>query len=475
MQLKGKDMKQALIFKLDGCEYAIDSQTLIKIDRKPELTPVSYAPESILGLCSTEGQIIPVFDTLHLLINQRMDIDKSEVRSLILTHDDKLISLMVEEVVGNIDVDELSVEYIDNSRDGVIGFMKYADSVVQILSMDFLINSITMTTLQRKEKKQNSSSKISEVHKTEHTNANQYLVFNMQDEKFAIFIDKVREIIIATRQMISIANSPDEVLGLITLREDVIPVIDLRIHFSKEAVESERNRILIVHTNGSLVGLLVDSIEDIVDIYDTQMEELSAKFKDEKVSAIAKQDSNLTTVLSNNYLSTLAQKVQSYMQNESDSESVLTKRDYENFDEVVIFKLQDEEFAIDIDDILEIVRYEGFTDIPITKEFILGMINLRGEIIPVVSLMTKLGLKESRFDEGNILISRVNGAKVGFFVESVSDIVNIPLNVIKENSDNKNIFSHTILLDNGERMILKMAIDNLFLEEELKLEVEEAV
>jgi purine-binding chemotaxis protein CheW len=474
MQLKGKDMKQALIFKLDGCEYAIDSQTLIKIDRKPELTPVSYAPESILGLCSTEGQIIPVFDTLHLLINQTMDIDKSEVRSLILTHDDKLISLMVEEVIGNIDVDELSIEYIDNSRDGVVGFMKYNESVVQILSLDFLINSISIVSLERKEKKQNSSKK-SEVKKSKHLHANQYLVFNMQDEKFAILIDKVREIIISSRQMISIANSPDEVLGLITLREDVIPVIDLRIHFSKEALESEKNRILIVHTNGSLVGLLVDSIEDIVDIYDTQMEELSAKFRDEKVSAIAKQDSNLTTVLSNNHLLTLAQQVQSYMQNDNNSESTLAKRDYENYDEVVIFKLQEEEFAIDIDDILEIVRYEGFTDIPISKEYILGMINLRGEIIPVVSLMTKLGLKESRFDEGNILISRVNGSKVGFFVESVSDIVNIPLNIIKENSDNKNIFSHTILLDNGERMILKMAIDNLFLEEELKLEIEEAV
>jgi len=473
MELEGKDMKQALIFKLEGCEYAIDSQTLIKIDRKPELTPVSYAPESILGLCSTEGQIIPVFDALHLLTKQNMDIEKAEVRSLILTHDDKLVSLMVEEVIGNIDIDEFSVEYIDNSRDGIIGFMKYHDSVVQILSLDFLINSISMVTLEKKEKKQNSS-KSSKVEKVGHTYANQYLVFNMQDEKFAILIDKVREIIVASRQMISIANSPDEVLGLITLREDVIPVIDLRIHFNKEAIDSEKNRILIVHTNGSLIGLLVDSIDDIIDIYDTQMEELSAKFRDEKVSAIAKQDSNLTTVLSNNYLSTLTEQVQSYMQNdEKDNDKNISKRDYENYDEVVIFKLEDEEFAIDIDDILEIVRYEGFTDVPITKEYILGMINLRGEVIPVVSLMTKLGLKEKRFEEGNILISRVKSSKVGFFVESVSDIVNIPLNVIKENSDDKNIFSHTILLDKGERMILKMAINNLFLEEELKIEAEE--
>lgn len=466
-------MEQALIFKLQGCEYAINSDTLIKIDRAPELTPVSYAPKPILGLCSTEGQIIPVYDSLHLLAKERIDYSLSGVRSLILLQNDKLISLVVEEVVGNIDVDSNAVEYIDNSDDGVIGFMKHNESVVQILSLEFLLDSINMTKLEKVDKKQ-SMRKISHEDSKKIINAKQYLVFNMEDEKFGIFIDTVREIITDSRQMISIANSPKEVLGLITLREDVIPILDLRLHFKKHALKSDKNRILIVHSGGALVGLMVDSIEDIVEICDTQLEEFSLKYRDEKVSSIAKQDKNLTTILSSNHLKNLTLQVQAYAQNEdvaSTQES--TQRDYENYDEVVIFKLQEEEFAMDIDDILEIVRYEGFTDVPATNDFILGMINLRGEIIPVVSLMTKLGLKERTYEEGNILISTVNGSKTGFFVESVSDIVNIPLNIIKENSDTENIFSHTILLDGGSRMILKMAIENLFLEKELKVAVEE--
>ncbi len=468
-------MNQALIFKLEGAEYAIDSETLIKIDRTPELTPVSYSSGSILGLCSTEGQIVPVYDALHLLTSKSMEITNSEVRALILNPDDKLISLVVEEVLGNVDVDAEAVEYIDNSNDGVIGFMKYNDSVVQILSLDFLIASVSITKLEAKDKKQ-AKSKAPQVETHKNQSLKQYLVFNMEDEKFGILLDTVREIIVDSIAMISIANSPKEVLGLITLRSEVIPVLDLRIHFEKEAVKSEKNRILIVHSGGALVGLLVDNIEDISEIYDNQLEEFSVKYRDEKVSSIAKTDSKLTTILSNNYLKTLTLNVQSYMQNEDkNSESDIANRDYENYDEVIIFKLEDEEFAMDIDDILEIVRYEGFTEVPVTKEYILGMINLRGEVVPVVSLMTKLGLKEKTFEEGNILISEINGSKVGFFVESVSDIINIPLNIIKANSDTENIFSHTILLDGGTRMILKMAIQNLFLEQEIKIEEEETV
>jgi purine-binding chemotaxis protein CheW len=448
---------------------------LIKIDRTPELTPVSYSSESILGLCSTEGQIVPVYDALHLLTHNAMDVSKSEARSLILNRDDKLISLMVEEVLGNIDVTAEAVEYIDNSNDGVIGFMKYNDSVVQILSLDFLLESVVLTKLAVKDKKQEKN-RASEIEKQGSQSLKQYLVFNMEDENFGILIDTVREIIVDSKAMISIANSPKEVLGLITLRSEVIPILDLRIHFNKKAVRDDKNRILIVHSNGALVGLLVDSIEDIAEIYDNQLEEFSVKYRDEKVSSIAKTESKLTTILSNNYLKTLTLNVQSYMQNEGkNSENDALNRDYENYDEVIIFKLEDEEFAMDIGDILEIVRYEGFTEVPVTKEYILGMINLRGEVIPVVSLMTKLGLKEKTFEEGNILISTINGSKVGFFVESVSDIVNIPLNAIKANSDSENIFSHTILLDSGERMILKMAIQNLFLKDEIKIEQEETV
>lgn len=466
-------MNQALIFKLEGAEYAIDSEMLIKIDRTPELTPVSYSSKSILGLCSTEGQIVPVYDALHLLISKSIEVRKSEVRSLIINHQEKLISLVVEEVLGNIDVDSDAVEYIDNSNDGVIGFMKYNDSVVQILSLEFLINSVSIRKLEVQDKKK-AKSKASVALKVKNQSLKQYLVFNMEDEKFGIFLDTVREIIVDSKAMISIANSPKEVLGLITLRDEVIPVLDLRIHFNKEATRSDKNRILIVHSNGALVGLLVDSIEDIAEIYDTQLEEFSIKYRDEKVSAIAKTESKLTTILSNNYLKTLTLNVQSYMQNE-DKNSDTLNRNYENYDEVVIFKLDNEEFAMDIDDILEIVRYEGFTEVPVTKEYILGMINLRGEVVPVVSLMTKLGLKEKTFEGGNILISEINGSKVGFFVESVSDITNIPLNVIKVNRDTENIFSHTILLDNGARMILKMAIQNLFLKDEIKIEEKETV
>ncbi len=462
-------MKQALIFKLDTAEYAIDSDALIKIDRTPDLTPLSYVSESILGLCSNEGQIIPVFDALYLLTsNSRLDIKKEKVRSLILHHKDKIISLVVEEIIENIDVDPLNVEYIDSSSDGVVGFMKYGDSIVQILGLDQLISLATVKTLEKTEKKHRSKKYI-ETAKRDREVGKQYLVFEMEDEKYGIVIESIREIIVDQNKITPIANSPREILGLITLRKEIIPVLDLRLYFKKVANKSDKNRILIVHIEDSLVGLMVDCIDNIVDIYEDEIKELTGKYRDEKVLGIAKHGKNLTTILSDNYLRVLSLEVQAYLQNRDDIDDNRLMRDYENYSEVVIFTLGDEEYAIDIEDILEIVRFEGFTDVVASKDYILGVINLRGEVIPVVSLANRLGEKESIGEHNNILISKVFGYRVGLFVESVSDIVEIALNLIKENSDKKSIFSHTILLDGGERMILKVAIENLFLKQELEI------
>lgn len=464
-------MEQAIIFKLDGCEYAIDSNTLIKIDRTPELTPVSYAPKSILGLCSTEGQIVAVYDALYLLTNsQKVDIDANEARALILQNEDKLIALMVEEVIHNVSVDAKDIEYVDNSEDAVIGFMKYKQSVVQILDMNRLMAHVALSKLARKERKQTPQSQ-NRVEKRISEDEKQYLIFNMQDEQFGLIIDVVREIIVDLTPKIRIANAPKEVLGLITLRNEVVPVIDLRIYFHKKPNQSDKNRILITLIDGALVGLLVDSIDDIIEIDNQDVEELSEKYKDEKVSGVAKQKSKLTTLLSTGHLKNVSSRVQAYLQNSDASKngSADLKRDYENYDEVVIFTLGRDEYALDLEDIVEIVKFDGFTQVPASKPYIKGLINLRGEVISVVSLNEKLGIDEVGEGDGIILVSMVKGQKVGFFVDCVSDIVNIPLNLLKANNDPENIFSHTILLDGGKRMVLKMAIENLFSKKELQV------
>ncbi len=469
-------MEQALIFKLDGCEYAVDNDLLLKIIRIPELTQIAYVSKSILGLCSIDGQIIPVLDTLKLLApnddSVSLDMTNDNTRTLLIKHEESFLSFVVQEVVMSIDVIAKDVEFIDSEDNPIIGFMKYRDSVVQILSFDRLLANAKMPFI--KPKDVNLATKEEPIIGNSVKNSEEkYLIFKMGDEKFALFIDLLREIIVDRDHITPIANTPDEVLGLITIRNEVLPVIDLRIYFNKPSIKSHNNRILIVRVGNSIVGVLIDSILDIKELERDEIEILPDKFRDDKVFGISKQNNDLISVISKEYLRVLSQSVLAYTQSEDSSTNKnLEKRDAKCFHEIAIFTLGEEEFAIDMQDVNEIIRYENFTAIPSVDEYIVGMINLRGEVIPIVSLKSKLGYKNDIKDDSKILISTLDGDKLGILVDEVKEIKDISVELIKENSSENTLFPKTILLNNGERIILSISIENLFSLEPLEIEEE---
>ena len=95
--------------------------------------------------------------------------------------------------------------------------------------------------------------------------------------------------------------------------------------------------------------------------------------------------------------------------------------------EYLTFRLGDEEYGIDILKVQEIRGYEQPTRIANAPEFIKGVVNLRGTIVPVIDLRLKLRLDEARYDAFTVMIVlNVEDRVVGIVVDSVSDV--IPLN-----------------------------------------------
>lgn len=92
----------------------------------------------------------------------------------------------------------------------------------------------------------------------------------------------------------------------------------------------------------------------------------------------------------------------------------------------VIFKVGEEEFGSDIQLISAIESYGGVVPVPNAPGYILGILNLRGEVIPVFSLRKKFGLQESEInDKTQLIITKYKDMKVGFKVDSVSEIEEI--------------------------------------------------
>lgn len=93
--------------------------------------------------------------------------------------------------------------------------------------------------------------------------------------------------------------------------------------------------------------------------------------------------------------------------------------------QLVVFALSGEEYAASISQVKEIIRYGGATKLPDTPEFMDGIINLRGKVIPVVDLAKRFGLTRKTTGEAQAIIVEAAGREVGMVVDAVSEVLRI--------------------------------------------------
>lgn len=100
--------------------------------------------------------------------------------------------------------------------------------------------------------------------------------------------------------------------------------------------------------------------------------------------------------------------------------------------QLVVFKLADEEYGVEIIQVQEIIRIMETTRVPKAPNFIKGVINLRGNVIPVIDLKKRFGLDESLVDDQTrIIVVEVQDYTVGMIVDCVSEVLRLANNAIE--------------------------------------------
>lgn len=100
--------------------------------------------------------------------------------------------------------------------------------------------------------------------------------------------------------------------------------------------------------------------------------------------------------------------------------------------QLVIFELSGEEFGVEIMQVSEIIPVSRITRIPQAPECVKGLINLRGKIIVVIDLNKRLGFSPKETDSlSRIIVVDVRGTVIGMLVNSVSEIMRLPLSSIE--------------------------------------------
>ena len=141
--------------------------------------------------------------------------------------------------------------------------------------------------------------------------------------------------------------------------------------------------------------------------------------------------------------------------------------------EFLAFKLGAEEYGIDILRVQEIRSYESPTRIANAPEFVKGIVNLRGVIVPVLDMRVKFNLEEARCDSTTVVIVlNLAGGVVGMVVDAVSDVITPtaeqlrPVPEFNDRVDTEHLLAIGAI---GERMLLLLDIEKLMSSPEMGL------
>ncbi len=99
---------------------------------------------------------------------------------------------------------------------------------------------------------------------------------------------------------------------------------------------------------------------------------------------------------------------------------------------VLIFTLNDEFYATDIMEVERILGFEEPTVLPEAPEFVLGVINYEGNILPVISLSKKFSMKDNKREDAKIIVVKENEDKIGIVVDQVTEVANINLEEVEK-------------------------------------------
>jgi purine-binding chemotaxis protein CheW len=141
--------------------------------------------------------------------------------------------------------------------------------------------------------------------------------------------------------------------------------------------------------------------------------------------------------------------------------------------EFLAFTLGKEEYGIQILKVQEIRGYESVTRIANAPDFIKGVVNLRGIIVPIVDMRIKFNLGEPTYDQFTVvIILNIGGRVVGMVVDSVSDVTTLSPEQIKPAPEMGTVLNTDYLIGLGtldQRMLILVDIDRLMSSDEMGL------
>lgn len=334
-------------------------------------------------------------------------------------------------------------------------------------------------------------------HNIVESNENLYLYFNLGNSKYALNSLQVVEVM-----KLPLLDYPQKlasnVIGLLNYNSFTINVLDLRFYLDiKVTPYSVNNQLLIVKTDESIFGLIIDKVEDIISLEQSKIETFEFHGKDKVIEFIYKHKNESISIINLNILENIVRDcvasadidIPSLFPTDDDSRYKFMQRsqalleksafnlvtDVFSQDKFISFSLDDSVYCINLEYVKEFLKNYNITKVPCNLDYIAGILALRGDFVSIID--TKRFLKISDEEafvnyaeaKNNIIVLEIPDFKIGFLVDEIFDIMSISDDLMNKHQHNQNkyILSEVIMDD---KLYTVLDIKNILADERFFIE-----
>jgi purine-binding chemotaxis protein CheW len=484
--------RQFVTFRMEKETFAVPLVEVQEIIRLPAIVDVPRSAPHLKGLANLRGSVLPV-------ISLRRVFGMSETKSddstrVVVMNAGSPIGFIVDRMERVIAAEAHEIESVGGIRATVVadmleGVVKRSDGMVMILDTAKLLRGGEPDKASRK--KAGVVAAVAE--KTIEARASdeiRLVSFEVDGQEYALPIESVEEIVQVPDHINILPNSRAHLLGVMNLRNRMLPLVSLRSMFGLPASgDDDQSRIVVVSREidgaSHSVGLVTDTVKEVLrapkSAVDPMPRLLASRSGQQEVESICRLDNGKRLVsimaperlfLNDQIGDALAVDDEGEGDAMTDSHRGAGERadDEEQF---VIFTLADEEYGVPIDAVQEIVRVpEQITRMPKTPAFVEGIINLRGSVMPIVDQRRRFALPDmAHNDRQRIVVFVVRGVRTGFIVDSVSEVLKVSRAQISAApelaGELDGAVSRVANLVDSKRLILMLDVERLLSESEL--------
>jgi len=288
---------------------------------------------------------------------------------------------------------------------------------------------------------------------------------------------------------------PNNAVGLLQYNNFNLNVLDLRFYLDINVKPySISNQLLIVKTDESMFGLIIDKAGSIIELNNSKFEYLSSN-EERIIESMYKEQGETISIINLEVLESTLRKgvtqnnvdIPSLFPKDDDSKYILLQRNQllqekSNTDVItysfsqnkyISFRLNEDIYCIALEHVKEFLKDISITPIPCNANYIVGIVALQGNFITVIDIKNFFGIGKGEQTysgaKNNIIIVEFAEYTVGFLVDELFSIINIPEEKIEINNANasKYILSETIIED---RVLNILNLKSIFSDEKFFIE-----